>query len=113
MKKLLLTLILALSLLLSTSCQKTEVPEKNTTPTQTTKTCNLEGKITKKDYTSEFDGYRTYIKEINGVPTQVTEPFYKYTYYIIVQYGQLQPTEIKLDKFDWDKYSVGSNYCLD
>ena len=113
MKKLLLTLITITTLI---SCKKNEVPEP-TSPnsTNTTQTCKLQGKIIKKDFTSVYDGtFYVYIEEVSpGVYQQVQRPHVVKTYYIVVQYGQLQPTEIKLDKFDWDKYSVGDSYCLD
>lgn len=110
MKKLILTLSIVLTLL--TSCKKNEVPEpKPNSLSGTQYNCQLEGKITKKDYTQEYTGYTISYVNSNGV--QVFEEQIKTTYYIIVKYGQLQPTEVILSKSDWDKYSVGSNYCLD
>ena len=93
MKKLLLTLTLALTLLLSTSCQKTEVPTKNNTPTQTVKTCQLEGTVI------DLKSYQ-YMWE----PSKFS---------IIVQYKQLAPSEIFLSYEEFNKYSKGDKYCLD
>ena len=113
MKKLLLTLITITTLI---SCKKNEVPEPTSpNPINTTQTCKLQGKIIKKDFTSVFDGtYSVYIEEVSpGIVQQVQRPNYDKTYYIVVQYGQLTPSQIVVSGVDYHTYNVGDSYCLD
>ena len=113
MKKLLLTLIVITTLI---SCKKNEVPESTSpNPSNTTQTCKLQGKIIKKDFTSVHDGtFSVYIEEVSpGVYQQVQRPHVVKTYYIVVQYGQLTPSQIVVSGADYQTYNVGDPYCLD
>jgi hypothetical protein len=119
MKKLLLTLITITTLI---ACKKNEPiePKQNT---QNVVTCNLEGKVTNKyfiqkcrwcDYTFQQNHMSDkHVEIIDGEPTYVSNIHVYTEYYIIAQYGQLQPVEKELNKIDFDKYNVNDKYCLD
>lgn len=121
MKKLILTLSIVLTLL--TSCKKNEVPEpKPTYPYNVQGTCNLEGVISGKDIVEHIVSLGTkpywtgsgwvYITTDGDTLTQPRPADIYYTYLLKVKYGQML-NDIVVDKNTYDRYAVGSNYCLD